>query len=96
VNSIQDALYNWLTIKIVADARPDDHAAIETYEMFEQILIKEHGASDLKIMKDDIFYYVTYFHNDNEKKTRFPIELIDVMYNQIEQEPEKYKNYPEK
>ncbi|MFC4320325.1 hypothetical protein [Litchfieldia salsa] len=96
MNSIQDALYNWLTIKIVADARPDDHAAIETYELFDQILIKEHGVTDIKIIKDDTFYHLSYLLQDEPKKTRFPIELIDIMYNQIEQEPEKYKNYQKK
>ena len=27
MRSVQDALYNWLTIKTVAEARPDDSAA---------------------------------------------------------------------
>ncbi len=94
LNSLQDALYNWLTIKIVADARPDDNAARETYEMFDQILKLEHGVSNISITKDELMYYVTYTCNDEVKKTRFPIELIDVIYNQIAQEPEKYKNYP--
>ena len=38
MKSLQDAIYNWLTIKIVSDARPDDTAALETTQMFEQIL----------------------------------------------------------
>lgn len=27
MKSLQDALYNWLTIRVVCDARPDDSAA---------------------------------------------------------------------
>ena len=30
MGSLQDAIYNWLTIKVVADARPNDLAAVET------------------------------------------------------------------
>ncbi|MBD8068441.1 hypothetical protein [Bacillus sp. PS06] len=93
VNSIQDALYNWLTIKVVAEARPDDHAAIETYEMFEKIVFEDHGVSRVHIRKEEPFYYVTYMHQGEEKKSRFPIELIDVMHDQIKGEPEKYINY---
>ncbi|WP_078547379.1 hypothetical protein [Litchfieldia alkalitelluris] len=95
MKSIQDALYNWLSIKIVADARPDDTAAVETYKMFDNILKDDHKVRDIVITKDDVMYYVSYIHEEVEKKTRFPIELIDVMFNQIADEPEKYKNYPE-
>jgi hypothetical protein len=94
MKSLQDALYNWLTIKIVANARPDDYAAIDTYELFDQILKEEHKVSDISIQKDDVMYYLTYSKDGEQHKARFPIELIDVMHDQIEQEPERYKNYP--
>ena len=41
-NSVQDSLYNWLTIKVVSDARPEDIAAAETEKMFLSILKEEH------------------------------------------------------
>ena len=34
MKSFKMRLYNWLTIKVVSDARPDDIAATETEEMF--------------------------------------------------------------
>ena len=34
MNSVQDAVYNWLTIKVVCDERPEDLAAVETEKMF--------------------------------------------------------------
>lgn len=94
MKSLQDALYNWLTIKIVCDARPDDSAAKETLELFDEILTEQHQVSKLEITKDDVMYYVSYHQNGEIKKTRYPRELIEVMLDQINQEPEKYENYP--
>ncbi|RSK26886.1 hypothetical protein EJF36_08405 [Bacillus sp. HMF5848] len=94
MKSLQDALYNWLTIKVVSDARPDDYAAKDTYQLFNDILVNTHHVSDIVIHKDDVMYQLT-FKQDNEAKTaRFPVELIDCILEQIQSEPEKYKNYP--
>ncbi|QED47393.1 hypothetical protein [Cytobacillus dafuensis] len=95
MKSLQDALYNWLTIKIVTDERPSDTAASETEKMFEAMLIDEHRLSNIEIEKDEIMYYVHFDQNGERKKSRFPRELIEVMLNQINLEPEKYVNYPE-
>lgn len=94
MQSVQDSLYNWLTIKIVSDARPEDLAAKETTELFEDILLSDHGLSSIEITKDDLMYYVSYTQNNESKKSRFPVELIEVMLNQINSEPERYINYP--
>ncbi|MCH1623930.1 hypothetical protein [Fredinandcohnia quinoae] len=94
MKSLQDAIYNWLTIKVVADARPDDISAVDTLQLFEDILTKDFQVGDKTIQKDDEMYYVTYSIDGEEKKVRFPIELIDIMHNQIQGNPERYKNYP--
>ncbi|AST92196.1 hypothetical protein ACWE42_00900 [Sutcliffiella cohnii] len=95
MRSLQDTLYNWLTIKVVADARPDDHAANETYELFTNILKDDHKVENVQVLKEDPMYYVLYTTEQGEnKKVRFPMELIDVMIDQINNEPEKYTNYP--
>ncbi|AZU61381.1 hypothetical protein [Neobacillus mesonae] len=94
MSSVQDVIYNWLTIKVVCDARPDDTAAVETKKHFEEML-SEHKISNIDITTDDVMYYVTYNHEDESKKTRFPRELIEIMLNQINSEPDKYVNYPE-
>ncbi|WP_160720248.1 hypothetical protein [Bacillus sp. USDA818B3_A] len=94
MHSLQDALYNWLTIKVVCDARPDDAAAIETREFFEEILSTQHHVSNIEITTDDVMYYISYQHGNETKKGRYPRELIEIMINQINQEPEKYKDYP--
>ena len=93
MNSVQDALYNWLTIKIVSDARPDDTAATETKQLFDEILTNEHQVTNIEITTDEHMYYVTYHHGGESKKTRFPRELIEITLNQINLNPEKYPNY---
>ncbi|WP_026584264.1 hypothetical protein [Bacillus sp. J33] len=94
MKSLQDSLYNWLTIKIVSDNRPDDTAAAETEKMFFDILGDEHQVSDIEVENDEVMYYVHYTKEGERNKTRFPRELIEVMLDQIQTEPEKYVNYP--
>jgi hypothetical protein len=93
MRSVQDTLYNWLTIKVVCDARPDDTAARDTLNLYEEMLA-DLNLSDIEITTDVVMYYVSYQQGEETKKTRFPRELIEVMLNQINQEPEKYENYP--
>jgi len=94
MNSLQDALYNWLTIKVVCDARPDDTAAQDTRDFFEEMLTSEHRITNLETSKDEVMYHVVYQQDGETKKTRFPRELIEVMLNQIVKDPERYENYP--
>ncbi|MEH7382375.1 hypothetical protein V7138_18080 [Bacillus sp. JJ1533] len=93
MKSLQDAIYNWLTIKVVAEARPDDKSAKETFDLFEDILVNEFKLKDIEIQKDDFMYLVKYKIDGESKSARFPIELIEVMHNQIQQHPERYQNY---
>ncbi|EWG11797.1 hypothetical protein [Cytobacillus firmus] len=95
MKSLQDSLYNWLTIKIVCEDRPDDTAAADTERMFLEILSEEHYITDIQVEKDDVMYYVHYTKGEDRNKSRFPRELIEVMLKQIQSEPEKYVNYPE-
>jgi hypothetical protein len=90
---VQDTLYNWLTIKVVCDARPDDTAARDTLNLYEEMLA-DLNLSNIEVTTDVVMYYVSYQQGEETKKTRFPRELIEVMLNQINQEPEKYENYP--
>jgi hypothetical protein len=94
MSSLQDALYNWLTIKVVADVRTDDESAQDTATLFYEILTKDHGIKNLQVEKDGQMYTVHYMISDEQKTSRFPVELIDVMLDQMEAEPEKFINYP--
>ena len=71
MKSVQDSLYNWLTIKVVSDARPEDIAATETEEMFLSILKEEHGITDLMIHKEEEFYYLSYCLKDEVQNHSF-------------------------
>jgi hypothetical protein len=95
MKSLQDAIYNWLTIKIVSEARPDDTAALDTVQMFEAILAEEHKVLSHEVKRDALMYYVTAQQEGVTKEYRFPRDLIEVMLNQINEEPDKYVNYPE-
>lgn len=93
MKSVQDTLYNWLTIKVVCDARPDDTAGRDTLNLFEEMLA-DLNLSNIEVTTDAVMYYVSYQQGEEMKKTRFPRELIEVMLQQINQQPEKYENYP--
>lgn len=88
---LQDALYNWLSIKKVAEARSEDTAAQETYDFFEEVLAEDHGIEKTEITDDGLMYYIHYWIDGEEHKKRFPIELIDALLYSIENEP-KYNN----
>jgi methionine-rich copper-binding protein CopC len=94
MKSLQDALYNWLTIKVVADARPNDQAAKETELFFAEILKKDFHVTNISVTKNEVMYAIKYEKDNEEKTARFPVELIEVMLEQINSEPEKYVNYP--
>ena len=95
MNSIQDALYNWLTIKVVCEERPEDKAARETEIMFLAILKEDFNVSDITFKVDDVMYQISYVKDGERFETRFPKELIEVMIKQINDSPQKYVNYPE-
>jgi hypothetical protein len=94
MRSLQDVLYNWLTIKVVHDARPNDTAAKETCTHFEEVLSSQFHVSNIQITNDEVMYYLSFQHNGEQKNIRFPRDLIEVMLTQINLEPEKYENYP--
>jgi len=93
LRSLQDAMYNWLTIKVVCDARPDDTAAKETEKTFYRILQEEYEVSSVQIVKEEELYYISYVLSGEEQTYRFPRELIDCMLDSINENPERYKNY---
>ncbi|WP_391558268.1 hypothetical protein [Robertmurraya sp.] len=95
MKSLQDTLYNWLTIKVVVDERPDDTAAVDTEKMFYDMLVEDQGIQNIEVTTDAVMYYVHYDLDGERKSNRFPRELIEVMLNQINESPERYANYPE-
>ena len=93
MRSLQDTMYNWLSIKVVCDARPEDTAAIETEKAFYRILEEEYKVSSIQVRREEELYYITYKINDEQLTHRFPCELIDCMLDSINENPQRYKNY---
>ena len=94
MKSLQDALYNWLSIKVVSDVRPLDQSAVETTELFETILIEEHRVSNMIVTKDERWYTIQYEKDGEKSSAKFPIDFIEGMLTQILQEPDKFKIFP--
>ncbi|MBO8155386.1 MAG: hypothetical protein H0Z32_02900 [Bacillaceae bacterium] len=96
MRSLQDAVYNWLTIQLVADKRPEDRSARETAKLFREILSEDHQVTDIQIEVKEDRYFVTCEVMDHKARTfQFPKELIETIYNQIMKEPEKYPTFEE-
>lgn len=89
MKSLQDAIFNCLTIKLVYDKRPYDEAAKETYQFFWNILREDHQIKDIKIEQSHDMYVVYYEKNGNVSSYRFPSELAEMLIHQIEEEPDK-------
>ncbi|WP_078554935.1 hypothetical protein [Bacillus alkalicellulosilyticus] len=86
--NLQDAIYNWLSIKVVSEARPEDQAAKDTYLFFDEMLKEDHHIEKLQISIESPWYIVTYVTTNGEKDTKnYPIELIDALLLSIESEP---------
>jgi hypothetical protein len=86
--NLNDALFNWLQIKTVAEARPDDDAARKTVEFFEEILRDDHQVTNFQVTNSDLsMYYVSYEVNGVKKKQMYDREQIDQLLNDINAEP---------
>lgn len=86
--TLQDALLNWLQIRIVASARPEDRAAQETLDFFEQILREDHGLTDFGIdMEDESALHVRFTAGGVTKKQPFDRELAEQLLADIASNP---------
>lgn len=86
--NLRDALYNWLQMRIVADARPDDRAALDTLDFFEQILTEDHGLTSFGIAeKDDSTIQVRYEAEEISKLMIFDREETEKLLADIRSNP---------
>ena len=94
MNSLMDAVYNWLTIRIVYDARPEDTAARDTVHLFEQTLEADHGVDRYSYEKKDGWYTVVFTKDGNADELRFREEMVEIMLKQVLSHPERYQQLP--
>ncbi|RAP76679.1 hypothetical protein [Paenibacillus montanisoli] len=85
---LEDALFNWLQIQIVAEARPDDRAAVDTRDFFMEILTEDHGVSNLHIHTvDDTMIHLRYDKDGKSRLQMFPREAGEQLLQDINENP---------
>lgn len=84
---LNDAIFNWLQIKVVAEARPTDQAAQDTFQFFTTLLEEDHGIQKIDVVKDDMLYRVTYWVSEEQKSQIFDGEAVDFLLESITNEP---------
>lgn len=85
---LQSALLNWLQIKTVAEARPEDQAAKETSDFFEVILKEDHKLERFEITNvDETTYFVEYVKEGKVETQKFDRMMIDVLLEEINSNP---------
>jgi len=86
--TLHDALFNWLQMKIVCTARPDDRAARDTLDFFEQILREDHRLTAFDVAEeDDAAIHVQYTVSGKENWQRFDRELAEKLLEDINSNP---------
>jgi len=84
---LQDALFNWLQIRVVADARPDDRSAEDTASFFQEILTVDHRVTDLRYGKEQGMYWLSYAAEGKEMNQRYDAEAVESLLEAIQNEP---------
>lgn len=82
-----DALFNWLQMKYVAEQRPDDQAAQDTHQFFTDILTEDFKLQDLTVETNDVMYIVRFVQEGKPTEKTFPIEFVRQLLHDIESEP---------
>jgi hypothetical protein len=86
--TLQDVLFNWLQIRLVADARPDDNAARETCDFFERILREDHGLTHFEASAaDETMIRVRYTAEGKTKTQMYDREHAEQLLRDIEANP---------
>lgn len=88
--NLHDALFHWLQMKKVAEARPNDRAALDTMQFFTDVLLEDHQLAHFELFEqDEEFYYVSFRKMEEEEHSvkRFPIEAVDHLLADIEANP---------
>jgi len=83
----EKAIFNWLQIAVVSEARPEDEAAKKTADFFREILVEDHNISDIRYERDPFNYLVFYEQNGENYKLNFATSTVEKLIMDIENEP---------
>ena len=75
----EDALFNWLQIQVVAEARPDDRSALDTAAFFAQLLLEDRVENG--------WYHLSGKQEAGQVDNRYPGEAVESLLAAIENEP---------
>jgi hypothetical protein len=92
---LSDALFNWLQIQVVWDARPSDRSARDTVRFFEDMLREDHAVTGLTKRLDGDVYVVEYEREGGKEEARFPREAADQLLKDILAEPRYNQSFGE-
>ncbi|MBN3525938.1 hypothetical protein [Paenibacillus apiarius] len=86
---LQVALFNWLQIHIVSEARPEDHAAKETLHFFTDILREDHHLSSFQasLEEEREQYVITYQCNGGLYTQEVDRDEAERLWKDIESNP---------
>jgi hypothetical protein len=83
----KDALFNWLQIKIVWEARPSDVSAKDTVSFFQAMLEEDHEITELTMVQSEENYQISYTHDGKQQTLSFPNEMAEKLLRDITEEP---------
>ncbi|PZD93912.1 hypothetical protein DNH61_20665 [Paenibacillus sambharensis] len=85
---LEDALFNWLQMHIVSEARPDDRAASDTRDFFLQILNEDHHIVKVGVAQtDDAMIHVIYETDGGSQTRLIPREAAEQLLADIVSNP---------
>lgn len=90
---LTDALFNWLQIQIVWEARPNDRSARDTVLFFEEMLREDHQVTQLTKKIDQHTYVIEYEQNGEAKSQTFPREAAEQLLKDIMAEPKYNQSF---
>ncbi|PTX65066.1 hypothetical protein C8P63_101294 [Melghirimyces profundicolus] len=91
--NLRDALFNWLQIKVVWEARPRDRSAEETTRFFWEILSKDHRVEEVQVQREEEGYRVVYRRKGEEESLRFDSDQVEQLLLNIEAEPKYNRQF---
>ncbi|MBA4494282.1 hypothetical protein ACFO25_05650 [Paenactinomyces guangxiensis] len=90
---LTDALFNWLQIQIVWEARSSDRSARDTVLFFEEILREDHQVEKLEKKIDGDHYVIKYEQNGSAKSQTYPREAAEKLLKDILAEPKYNQSF---
>lgn len=88
---LEDAVFYWLQMSIVAQARPDDAAAQETFGFFQQIVSEDHQIAELSVTSNEDTVFVVIVKDEMTREFTFPREAAEQLLRDIEGNPKYNK-----